>query len=128
MPKIDVILGGRTYPVVCGEGEQAHVLELAGAFDGILRRVSQGAQGATDAQLLVLAALMMTDKVYEMESETDNLRGDVRALEAQLAEMRQEMDALRSGAVSPEEQAEVTAAVEHLTRRVEVIAARVRSA
>ena len=128
MPKIDVSLGGRTYPVVCGEGEQAHVLELAAGFDGILKRVSQGAQGATDAQLLVLAGLTMADKVYDLEGETENLRGDVRALEAQLAEMRGQMDALRAGLVSPEEEEEVTAAVEHLTRRVEAIAARVRSA
>lgn len=128
MPKVDISLAGRTYPVVCGEGEQAHVQELAAGFDTILRRVSQGAQGATDAQLLVLAGLTMADKVYELEGETENLRGDVRALEAQLAEMRGQMDALRAGTVSPEEEEEVTAAVEHLTRRVEAIAARVRSA
>ncbi len=128
MPKIDVSLAGRTYPVVCGEGEQAHVLELAAGFDTILRRVAQGAQGATDAQLLVLAGLTMADKVYELEGETENLRGDVGALEAQLAEMRGQMDALKAGAVTPEEEAEVAAAVEHLTARVEAIAARVRSA
>lgn len=128
MPKIDVSLAGRTYPVVCGEGEQAHVLELAAGFDTILRRVAQGAQGATDAQLLVLAGLTMADKVYELEGETENLRGDVRALEAQLAGMRGQMDALKAGAVTPEEEAEVAAAVEHLTARVEAIAARVRSA
>lgn len=128
MPKIDVSLAGRTYPVVCGEGEQAHVLELAAGFDTILRRVAQGAQGATDAQLLVLAGLTMADKVYDVEGETENLRGDVRALEAQLAEMRGQMDALKAGTVSPEEEAEVAAAVEHLTARVEAIAARVRSA
>jgi cell division protein ZapA len=128
VPKIDVSLAGRTYPVVCGEGEQAHVLELAAGFDTILRRVAQGAQGATDAQLLVLAGLTMADKVYELEGETENLRGDVGALEAQLAEMRGQMDALKAGAVTPEEEAEVAAAVEHLTARVEAIAARVRSA
>ncbi len=128
MPKIDVSLAGRTYPVVCGEGEQAHVLELAAGLDTILRRVAQGAQGATDAQLLVLAGLTMADKVYDLEGETETLRGDVRALEAQLAEMRSQMDALKAGTVTPEEEAEVAAAVEHLTARVEAIAARVRSA
>jgi cell division protein ZapA len=128
VPKIDVSLAGRTYPVVCGEGEQAHVLELAAGLDTILRRVAQGAQGATDAQLLVLAGLTMADKVYDLEGETETLRGDVRALEAQLAEMRSQMDALKAGTVTPEEEAEVAAAVEHLTARVEAIAARVRSA
>jgi cell division protein ZapA len=128
VPKIEVSLAGRTYPVVCGEGEQAHVLELAAGFDTILRRVAQGAQGATDAQLLVLAGLTMADKVYDLEGETETLRGDVRALEAHLAEMRSQMDALKAGTVTPEEEAEVAAAVEHLTARVEAIAARVRSA
>jgi outer membrane murein-binding lipoprotein Lpp len=90
--------------------------------------VAQGAQGATDAQLLVLAGLTMADKVYDLEGETETLRGDVRALEAQLAEMRSQMDALKAGTVTPEEEAEVAAAVEHLTARVEAIAARVRSA
>jgi cation diffusion facilitator CzcD-associated flavoprotein CzcO len=38
--------------------------------------VAQGAQGATDAQLLVLAGLTMADKVYDLEGETETLRGD----------------------------------------------------
>jgi hypothetical protein len=42
--------------------------------------------------------------------------------------MRGQMDALKAGTVTPEEEAEVAAAVEHLTARVEAIAARVRSA
>jgi cell division protein ZapA len=121
MPKVDITLNGRVYPVMCGEGEQDRVRELGRAVDETIRGLVPNAGGATEGQLLVLGALTLADRIYDLETEVEGLKDEMEALRA-------EMRAVRENAVPPEEEAQVTAAVEHLTRRVEDIAARLRSA
>lgn len=121
MPKVELTLNGRIYPVVCGEGEQDRVRELGRAVDETLRGIAGSAGGATEGQVLVLGSLTLADRIYDLESEAERMQAEMEALRA-------EMRAMRENAVPPEEEAQVTAAVEHLTRRVEDIAARLRSA
>jgi len=114
MAKVDVVLNGRTFPVVVGDGEEERVVELAHMVDATVRRIAHGAQGATDTHLLALASLALADRISDLDAEVRQLRA--------------EMDELRASGMSSEEQEQVTAAVEHLTQRVEDIAARLRSA
>ncbi|WP_207476733.1 cell division protein ZapA [Arenibaculum pallidiluteum] len=102
MPRVDVTLNGRTYSVACEEGQENRVRELGRHVEGKLRQVlSRGAGGANEPQLLVLAALMVADELFDLRAE----------LAAQTAAL-------------PREDAGVADAVDQLAQRIEAIAAR----
>lgn len=65
MPQIDVTINGRRYPVVCEPGEEARVSALAARVDAIVRQIAASGGLANEAQLLVLASLVLADEASE---------------------------------------------------------------
>ncbi len=114
MPRVDITLNGRIYSVGCEEGQEARLRQLAGYFDGHLRSVVSRAPAAGESQLLVLGALMVADQLFDLKAEYDALT-------------RAQSTAPAAG-ISAEEEAVVMAAVDHLARRIEDIAARLEDA
>lgn len=103
MPRVDVTLNGRVYSVACEDGQENRVRELARHVDGKLRQVlARGAGGASEPQLLVLAALMVADELFDL---------------------RAEVAARPSGPGADD--AAVASAVDQLAQRIEAIAARI---
>ena len=75
MPRIDVILGGRAYPIQCGEGEEDRVRSIAAYVDGRIARLRSvstqpGPSGGTvgEAQLLAMACLMVGDELFDAQN------------------------------------------------------------
>ncbi|HSK40211.1 MAG TPA: cell division protein ZapA, partial [Arenibaculum sp.] len=88
--------------------------EVARYLDAKLREVARtGATAAGEAQLLVMAGLVVTDQLFDLKAEYD-------ALAAQRADEAGQ----GGGGVPAETEAAVAAAVDHLARRIEDIAAR----
>lgn len=72
MPKVDISINGRLYPVACDPGQETRIRELAGVLDARVRQLvgglPMGAVGET--HVLVLAGLMLADELDEARSAT----------------------------------------------------------
>jgi cell division protein ZapA len=104
--KVDININGRVFAVACDEGQEDRVRELAGILDSRARLLaSQSTPGTVgETHLLVLAGLMLADELTEARALADNQPpGD-------------------------EDQELLVAAVDHLTDRIGVIAARLERA
>jgi cell division protein ZapA len=86
MGQVTVTLNGRTYRLECGEGEEAHLIELAeylGTHVDTMRR-KFGQVG--DDRLILMASLLVTDELWE-------LRRQVQEMKTALAEARRDRSA-----------------------------------
>ena len=68
MPEVDIVLNNRTYPVLCGEGEEERVLEVAAFIEARLLQVKEAAPHAEDAHLLVLVSLILGDELLDAKA------------------------------------------------------------
>ncbi len=66
MGQVVVDIGGRSYPLSCRDGDEAHLTELAAGIatkaDGLTRSLGV----MSEARLLLMAALMVADELYDM--------------------------------------------------------------
>lgn len=124
MARVDITLNGRVYTVACEDGQEPRLLEIARYLDAKLREVARGngAAAAGEAQLLAMAALLVTDQLFDLKAEYDALaEGQLNGAEG-------------GGADGTEGRADVSgdpavaAAVDGIARRIEDIAARLERA
>lgn len=83
MPQISVTIDGKSYRMACGEGEEAHLAELAAGLGGRVAEMRAAFGEIGDMRLQVMAALTISDEVSELkrrltlaEAETARLRAD----------------------------------------------------
>jgi cell division protein ZapA len=107
---VDISINGRIFAVACDEGQQDRVRELASMIDARVRLLgSQSPVGTVgETHLLVLAGLMLADELTEATAAGGGRKADEPA--------------------AGEDQELLVAAVDHLTDRIEVIAARLERA
>lgn len=68
MPQISVRINNRIYDLACGEGEEAHVEQLAATVDACIVDLRTKFPSAPEARLLLMAALMFADRAQELEN------------------------------------------------------------
>lgn len=79
MASVTVKVNGRPYPIICGDGEEEHLTYLAEFVDKKVKDLSNMVANATEAQLLLMASLLIADdlsqayeSVEKLKSETEN--------------------------------------------------------
>ncbi|WP_426163748.1 cell division protein ZapA [Sandarakinorhabdus sp. DWP1-3-1] len=86
MGQVIVDIGGRSYPLSCRDGDEAHLAELAAGIatkaDGLTR--SLGAM--SESRLLLMAALMVADELYDMRRGGPITPSSAVGLDPELAE------------------------------------------
>lgn len=65
MGQVTVTLNGRTYRLSCGEGEEQRLLTLAGHVRERVEALSTEFGHAGDDRLLLMAALLVTDELFD---------------------------------------------------------------
>lgn len=65
MADIDVVIAGRTYRLGCEDGQEAHLAGLAASLDADARHVASQTGALQEGQVLVMAALMVADRLAE---------------------------------------------------------------
>ena len=65
MAQVTVIIRGRSYSVGCEDGQEDHLYTLAALFDQYGDNLGPGAKSLSEAQFLLMAALMMADDLHE---------------------------------------------------------------
>ena len=105
MKRIDVIIGGRGYPVACGEGEEDRVQAIAAYVDEKLSELRQRVGQVPDQHLLVLTCLLLGDELLEARMATgapapDGAAHRMDAVADALASLAGEIEALAARVAS----------------------------
>lgn len=68
MGQVAVTVNGRTYRLKCGDGEEARLLELAGYLTARVEAVAKEFGQVGDDRLLLMAALLITDELFDVKA------------------------------------------------------------
>jgi len=83
MGQVVVTLNSRTYRLECNEGEEAHLTELAEYIGAHVDEMRRNFGQVGDDRLILMASLVVTDELWALRADVENLR-------AQLADARRE--------------------------------------
>lgn len=111
MAQITVTINGKSFRMACDDGEEDRLMGLAARFDGWINELKGAFGEIGDQRLTVMAGIMATDQLSELERKLADL-------EAQLAEARQQQVAALDNMSQNEEE---------LSRAVNTAAARIES-
>lgn len=65
MAEVDVMVAGRNYRLGCEDGQERHLMALAASIDAEARAIAAQTGTLQEAKLLLMAALMMADRLAE---------------------------------------------------------------
>ncbi|MBX2834480.1 MAG: cell division protein ZapA [Micavibrio sp.] len=111
MAEVNININGRNFAIQCEAGQEPRVAELGNYVDGRVKGIAGAGAANNEAHLLVLAALMLADEVFDAREEAAHLSREIR-------------DA-RMGA---EQEAEVATAISDLAERIEQVSGRIQGA
>ena len=74
MAQVTVVVNGRSFRMGCRDGEEARVQELAAEIDAHVQKIRGGTKAVQDDRLFLMAAIMMTDQLWEAREELQRLR------------------------------------------------------
>jgi cell division protein ZapA len=119
MPLVNVMVNSRAYTIACDEGEEDHLKELAAHVDAKVRELLESVGQVGDQRLLLMAAVLITDELFEARARMDahaKTAGDLSTQHENL-----------SGQLGRSEESAV-AALEAAAKRIENISARLAQA
>jgi cell division protein ZapA len=93
MAHVIVQVTGRPYTMQCPEGEESHLRDLAELLDGEVQRVKTSVGNVGDIRMLVMAGLMVADRLSEAIAK-------IQSLEEQVAGLREAKTAAQTEAQS----------------------------
>lgn len=79
MGQVAVTLNGRTYRLRCGDGEEERLMQLATHVRGRLDSLTAEFGQAGDERLLLMAALLISDELFDARSRIDVLEKELEA-------------------------------------------------
>jgi len=65
MAQVEVTVNGRNYRIACDDGQEDHLIELAGFIDRKVAELVSAVGQVGDARLLVMASLLIADELSE---------------------------------------------------------------
>ena len=68
MAKVSITINNETYDIACADGEEQHILNLAGAVDAKVGELVAAIGQAGEARLLAMAGLLMADELAELKA------------------------------------------------------------
>jgi cell division protein ZapA len=110
MAEVNVTLNGRVYGIACDDGQERRVKDLAAYVDQKLKEISRAGAASNEAHLLVLASIMLADEVFDMKD------GRVAPLSNAAAKTPMAIQ------MTPEDEANIISAIDHLAARIDTIA------
>ena len=76
MAQVDVLINGKSYNVACDDGQEDHLLQLAGYVDQRIQDLVNSVGQVGDARLLVMASLLISDElseIYAKKTKNNNI-------------------------------------------------------
>lgn len=75
MAEVSLNIGGRHYDVHCGDGEERHLLRLAGMIDAKMTSARTATPGLTEVRQLLFAAILLADEIHDLRAQGNNGQG-----------------------------------------------------
>ncbi len=100
MPEITISIGGRDYEVACQPGEEPFLQGAAAMLATEAKVLADQAGRLPESRMLLMAGLMLADKTAGLDEQ-------LRAREAELAEVRAELSALQNAEPPAPERVEI---------------------
>ena len=110
MGQVTISVNGRDYAIACGDGEEAHIADLAHYVDHHASGLAAKLGSLGETRLLLMTALTLAD-------DLEGAQRDIAAIKREIAAMRSEQGAAQAD----------SDALLGLARRLEDIAARLES-
>ena len=82
MPHVTVTINGRTYRMACDEGQENHLLDLSERLNGYVSQLKGAFGEIGDQRLTVMAGIMVTDELQELERRVRSLEADLETVRA----------------------------------------------
>ena len=79
MAQVTVRINGYSYTVGCQDGEEQHLLAMAGEVERRIDSIRAVAGPGGEARMLVMAALLMADDLFEIEKSQRETAGPAGA-------------------------------------------------
>ncbi len=73
MGQVAVTLNGRTYRLRCGDGDEPRLLQLAGYLEQRIEALAAEFGQVGDERLLLMAALLITDELWDAREQLQQL-------------------------------------------------------
>jgi cell division protein ZapA len=80
MPQVIVRVNDRPYSMMCDEGEEDHVAELAAYLDAEVVSLKKTLGQAGDSRLLLMAGLVVADRLSEALRKIETLQEEIDGL------------------------------------------------
>lgn len=116
MAQVEVTVNGREYLVACEDGEEEHLLELAGYLNRNVTELVQSIGQVGEARLMLMAGLLIADELFDA-------RNTAQALESEVAGTRAAGDKAAGEVV-----AAANTVIDRIATRLDNIADRLQSA
>jgi len=117
MAQVNITVNGRIYRMACEDGEEDHVAELGTRFNGAIEEL-RGALGEIgDQRLMVMAGILMTDRLDDAERRLKRAEGEIRDLKAGRVDAASRFESMEEN---------FAANLEQVAERIEAIAERLR--
>jgi cell division protein ZapA len=113
MAHVIVQVNGRPYTMQCPEGEEEHLRDLAELLDSEVMRVKTSVGNVGDIRMLVMAGLMVADRLSEAIQK-------IQAMEEQVAGLRDLAKAAQAETLAVE--ASFAARLDNASQRLELLA------
>ncbi|WP_170427817.1 cell division protein ZapA [Ruegeria arenilitoris] len=117
MPEVTIQIGGRGFEVSCQEGEEAFLHSAAKMLDDEAQVLSDQIGRMPESRMLLMAGLMLADKAAGTDEK-------IRALEAKLAAVEEELYAVKNMPQPEPERIEVAVVPPSVTDTLAELAAR----
>ena len=92
MTEIDLVIGGRSFLIACEEDEQEKVKEAAELINTEAEEIQAQLGRLPESKMLLLSALMISDRLIDLEVEIKALNKSVENLELSLKNYKEGED------------------------------------
>jgi len=125
MPEQTITIGGKEFQVACQEGEEHYLLSAAKMLDAEAEVLLQQIGRMPESRMLLMSALMLADRTAGLEDQVRDLRSQLAAREADLAEAQSRPAPAPQRVEVPVIPADVSDTLAEIAARAESLADRV---
>jgi cell division protein ZapA len=92
--QVNLTVNGRVYRMACEDGEEDHVARLGERFDEAIKELRGVLGEIGDQRLMVMAGILMTDRLGDAEQKLQKAEQDVQGLKDNRADTAMRIEGL----------------------------------
>lgn len=77
MGQVAISINGNNYKIACDEGQEERLMRLGAYVDERTAELVKSVGNVGDVRLMVMASLMVADKLFDANAEVEKLRAEV---------------------------------------------------